>query len=502
MLPSFTGNSYASGYSEILNTDHFIIQFDLKNSSCAAALAPRLELYHELITSFLDTEITNRVKIILTTRDNDNLQIIKSSSEQYIYTDGNLNDPEQNIYCDIFSLYLQNITLKSGGSLSIDKNFVSALMRYPVTEKKFTELIINDLAVNCGITAVEFKNIKTYHNEIQFGIFTALIDFVISSYNKKILMQSIRDADYYEGFYKALSAITGDSETVIAEKFNAYLSKHESGSDADLDTKKEFLKNNDEFTDISFDISGNGQIAVIQKNSGGFRILLKNGEKDSAIPLNVSQSGSTFNDIDFAGNNKLALTETDKTGSTIHIFDIGSNKITASISMPYLFISDINYLKDDEFIFSAGCGLTSDIYTIDITGGKFSIITQSGNNYSPVMLNDKIYFISGTTKSNIIELDNKSGELKTLFSTEQKISHLDNAAGGKLVFSLKLNGLENIYTLDIKSGGLQRMTDGASSNILPRATETAIFYFSFYKSKYRIFSTAYKQADMQLLINR
>lgn len=496
MFPFLSGSSYALESSEILNTDHFIIQFDVNNSSCAAALAPRLESYHELITSFLDTEITNKVKIVLTTHDNENLQIIKNNSELYIFTDSNLNDPEQNIYGDIFSLYLQNVTLNAGGRSSLDKNFTSALMRYPITEHKFTELIINDFAVNSGITAVKFKNIKTYNNEIQFSIYTVLIDFIISDYNKKILMQSIKDADYYEGFYKALCAITGDSETVIEEKFNTYLSIQKSGSDAESDIKTLILKNDDGFTDISFDISGNGQIAVIQKKAGSFRLLLKKGEKDTVTYLNGSQKNSIFNDIDFAGNDKLALTETDKTGSTIHIFDTESNKITFSIFIPYLFISDINHLKGDEYIFSAVCGFTSDIYRLDITGRKFSIITESGNNYSPVMLNDKIYFISDTSKSSIMELDNKSGELKTLFSTDQKISHLDSSAGDKLVFSLKINGLEKIYAFDIKSGGLQRLTNEPASNILPRASEAGIFYFSFFKSKYRIFSSAYKPADI------
>jgi hypothetical protein len=491
-----TGNSYALSSSEILNTDHFIIQFDSKSSSCAAALATRLESYHEIITSFLDIEITNRVEIFLAAHDNEKLQIIKNSSALYISTDGNLIDPDKNIYSDIFNLYLQNITINAGGNSSIDKNFINALMCYPVTDQKFTELIINDLAANSGITDVQFKNIETYDNEIQFAVFTALITFIISDYNKKILMQSIRDTHYYDGFYKALSSITGDSESVIAEKFNVYLLKQKSVSDAESDNKTLVLKNDDGFTDISFDISGNGQIAVIQKKTGSYRLLLKRGENETVISLNSSQKGSIFNDIDFAGDDKLALSETGKTGSTVHVFDTESNKMTVSIFIPYLFISDINHFKNNEYIFTAGCGLTSGIYTLNTSDGKFSIITESGNYYSPIMIKDKIYFISAAAESNIMEFDKKSNELKTLFSTDQKISHLDSAAEGKLIFSLKLNGLENIYTLDIKSGNLQRITNGASSNILPRVSETGIFYFSFYKSKYRIFSADHKPADI------
>jgi len=479
--------------AQILTTDHFIIRFNNNSVNCAVASASRLELYHNIITSYLGIETMDRVNIFLTPEKNISFIPVKKHNELYISTDSNFTEPENKIYNELFLLYLREIMPDGKGISIIDKNIILALMRYPVTEQKFTELIINDLVNNSKITSIEFTGINKYDKEIQLSIYTALIDFITIDYTKKTLIQALKDADYYGGFYESLSKITGDSVQVISGNFSSYLQKHK--SDMNIASNK-LLHENGEYTDISYSISENGQLAVLQKNNGDFRLILKDEKTITKNILKHSENGTVFKNPVFISNNQIALTEIHESGSTIHIYNTGSKTFSGKMYIPYLFISDINYLKDRSFIFSAGCGLTSDIYTLDMNTGKFNIITESGNNFSPAILNDKVYFISNTDKSSIIELNVKSGEIKTLFSTDQKISHLNSAKGEKLIFSLKISGLENIYTFDLQSGNLHRVTNDLNSSIAPQIYERHIFYLLFFKSKYQLFVNEYNPADI------
>jgi len=482
--------------SEILTTDHFIINFNLNNSSCAVALAGRLESYNESAASFLEIETMEKINVFITSERNINFNPINKSNELYISTDSDLTDPENIIYNKIFLFNLRSIMNDGKGLSTLDVNFINAIIGYTVTEKNLAELIVNDLVNNSSITSIEFDKINKYTNDVQLSIYTALINFIITVYDKKILIQTLKDADYYGGFYDSLSSITGDSITSISEKFNSYLKKHESDLYNVSNSKKQMQQESDEFIDTCYSISENGQIAVLQKKSDSFRVVIKNEKNNVEINLDHSENGTIFNNLIFLDNEQLALTEIHKSGSTIHIYNTVSNQSVGKVFLPYLFISGIDYSGDKKFIFSAVCGLTCDVYTLDMNSGILKILTESGNNYSPVILKDKAYFISGTNKSSIIEFNIRSGEMKTLFSTDQKISRLKSANGEILIFSLKINDLDNIYTLDVQSGNLRKYINDIASCISPGISGPNIYYLSFFKSKYRLFFTAYNPADI------
>jgi len=124
---------------------------------------------------------------------------------------------------------------------------------------------------------------------------------------------------------------------------------------------------------------------------------------------------------------------------------------------------------------------------VNVNNGDLDILTETGANHFPVMLKNKTYFLSNKNKFSIIELDSRSGTFKTLFSTEQEITRLNSDNDKLLVFSMNMNGSDNIFTIDVQSGNLSQITKGINSNLAPQISGKYLYYFSFFKSRYQIF---------------
>jgi len=473
---------------KVLNADHFVINYNLNNHNYALNLAGKLESYHDVISSFLETDPLNKLNILISENVKPSEDIENNFNIDFIISNGSsFNNPEIEIRKKIFIKYLQNITRNGNGLVIIDKNFIEALSDYPWIGNQFINLIISDMVNEAGISSVDFKKISNYNKDEQQIIYTALIDFIITDYGKKILIQSLKDTNYYNGFYKSLSKITGNSITVISNQFNSYLEKKKSVFPVKSLNKKEQLHSDDEFNDISFSISRDEQIAILQRNEDKFRVFLKQQKNDKIIILNKTTGESFFNQVLLINDEKLVVTEILPSGSNIHIFDIKNNQFTSKKFIPFLFISDIKLLNNMNLIFSAECGISSSIYIINLNMQEFRIITGSGFNYSPVVIKDKLYFISNTDKYYIVESDINNEEFKTIFSSDQKISSLSQTSELLLIFSMKINGLENIYSFDLISGNLQHVIDDYNSYLKPEISREQIYYLLYYKRGYHIF---------------
>jgi len=487
-------NSSANSGAKVLTTDNFTINYNISNSICAVALAARLESYHDKISSFLEYNSPFRINVFVSEKNN-KLQLLDLNNNIFVPTGGNFNIIEKELFSKIFMIYLHEIMRDGRGTSAIDETFINAIIQYSDTEYKYIDLLRNDLLDIKQMTSIDLENIDRLNKDEQKEVYTVLIDFIISNYGKKNLIRILKDTDYYNGFYKSLSKITGENINLISENFNVFLHKQKSDSSAKTSNKKQLLHEIDEFTDISYSVSVNDIAAVLQQNKNDFRLLLKSRQNCSTIKLVHNEGGSFFADVVFLNNDTLALVENVKSGSIIHIYDIKNFKFINEISIPYLFISDINPLNDSSLIFSAMCGFRSDIYTFKINTGELGMLTESGDNYCPVVVNNKIYFISNTNKNSIVEMDTISGKLKTIFSSEQAISHLNCVNEKMLVFSKKMNGLDDIFTFDLQAGNLRQITRNNNSNLAPQISGNYFYFFSFYKYKYQLFLDVYNPAE-------
>jgi len=501
-----SGNSFAFSAVKVLTTDHFKINYDMDNRGFAVAVAVKSESYNDKISAFLETEPPVKVNIFLSGYSNSRFfrkTSDKVSNDLFFSTSGNFNIIESELYTDIFLIYLNNILQDSNGYKIIGENFINAIIQYPGLDHVFIETRINDLVNVSLISSIDLTEIGYYNRDEQVIIYTGLIDFVIKAYGKKKFIQSLKDAGYYGNFYLSLANITGDSIKAISDNFNAFLYKRKAVLPLEPGSKKQFLNDIDEFSDISYSIFKNTTVAVLQKNNCRFRLLLKIGENTKIIQLDHSESESFFSGTVFINEDQIAIVEILESGSTIHIFDIRNNKFLDKKFLPSLFISSINHADDIKksqeshynLIFSARCGLTSDIYTFNIKNGDFNIITETGNNYYPVSSGDKVYFVSNTDKYCIIESDSVSCAMKTIFTAEMEISYLSITDENKLIFLTKINGLENIYTIDLSSGNLQQITTDSHSKLAPQVSGKNIFFLSFYKGRYRLFFDIYNRPD-------
>jgi hypothetical protein len=492
----FHGASTVSASSKTIDTDHFIINYTPSTSSCAASLTLLLESYHKKISDFLEIDSLVKINVILTEEDTSEINFPVKQENIKISTDGNFKNIADKIYNEIFAIRLHEMMRNNSGSLSSDKNFTDAVIKYSRTERGFIELILNDLVNEDHISSIAFDEIQKYSKIRQDAVYTVLIDFIITKYGKKIFIQSLKDADYYSGFYKSLSRISGDEISVITENFNTYLQQHNYGKSPDEKNRKKLFHNIAEFSDIAFSISEGEQAAILQKNENEYRLHLKSKSSESNINLKHAESGSWFNDLVYMKNDQLALVEIIKAGSTIHIYNMENSKLLNSIFLPYIFISNINSIENGNVIFSAACGSARDIYTFNFSNMELNILTESGNNYFPLKIKDKVYFVSKTGRNSINEFDTASGEIKTLFSTDQDISHLSRVNEKALIFSLKLNGLSNIFSFDLQTGTLHQITKDNNSNMSPRISGKFLYFFSFFQSNYRIFFDDYNNAGL------
>lgn len=474
----------------ILSTDHCIINYSAESSSYAITLAAKLESSYSVVTSFLEINPMSKINVFISPK-NASENFLKSDNNMnlYIPTESNPDMIESELYNQIFHFYLKKTVSNSLGLSAIDENFIDNIVMFPVKKRRYIDLILNDLVNVLQITSIDFKKIGVYSKSEQSELYTALIDFIISNYGKKILVQSLKDSNYYNGFSEALSGITGDSLSLINSNFNKYLLNKKNDSPIASGNKNLLFSEDDEFSSISFSISENGQAAELKKSKNSFILTFPNRTGSAGIILKNSETGSSFNDLVFIDNNQLAVVEIIDSGSIIHIYDIKSSKFINKVTIPLLFISDLNPLTEGSLIFSATSGLRSNIYSINIADGVLDILTDTGNDYSPVMSGNKIYYISRKTINRIIEFNRITGENKILFSTEQDISNLNcgKANNGLLVFNVGTDGLNNIYTYNLQSSSLQQFIKDVNSNLKPQISGRYIYYYSLYKSQIRIF---------------
>jgi hypothetical protein len=490
----FLEKTYAVDSARTITSPHFIILYDISESSIAIQSASDLESFHDTISGFLEADPLEKFHVKIS--GNFGITIpaggfYREQSILHINPGADYNRTKVELYDNLFIIFLSKLVhAKTIGSV-LEKNLISALKQHPVTSREIQSIKFSDLVNIEDISSINLNNISKFHPEQQQIIYSAFIDFIISSYGKKILVQSLKDTVYYGGFFKSVSMITGKTAADIETGFNSWLKQFKSGSRLNAGTKIEAVHLKDEFNDTSFSISEDGQTAILQVKNTKFRILIKNGSSEMIIPLEKTESDNSFNELLFINNNRLAVVEILKSGSKILIYDILRGEFVKTIIFPYLFINEVKCSGIEKMIFSARCGSKSDIYTYDIKSEEFNIITDSGKNYSPLLLNDKAYFVSVTDKSSITELNIITGESKSIFSAEREISDLNRADDNTFTFLMNINGNDTVYIMDSQSGNLSRMSLVIPSINKPRVSGRFIYFFSFFKSRYRLFKYEY-----------
>ncbi|PKL17977.1 MAG: hypothetical protein CVV49_08255 [Spirochaetae bacterium HGW-Spirochaetae-5] len=358
-------------------------------------------------------------------------------------------------------------------------------------DRQFQNIMLNDLVNIEKITPVSVNKISSINPAKQQLVYSAFIDFIISRYGKKVLIQSLKDAVYYKGPFNSITMITGDSAETIEREFNSWLLLYKSGCRQTTDAEIKLIHMSDDYKDSFYSVSDEGQIALLQVKDNQYRIFIKNQSDGEMIPLKKTGTQSSFNGLIFLGKSRFAVIEILTEGSKLLIYNIPEKKILKEIHLPYLFIDEVKYSDKEKFIFSARCGSHSDIYTFDIKTDQFNILTESGKNYSPLILNNKAYYVSESDKSSITELDLSTGESKSIFSSERKISDLNRVNNHTFTFFMNLNGTDTLYIMDTLSGNFTRIKTDSLSIFKPQIAGRHIYFFSFFKGSYRLFTYEY-----------
>ena len=487
-------SSYSDYADRTIATPHFIINYNTNISSYAVMLSSELESCNNQISVFFETDMLERVHVFITEGNAKAVTAEELNSKYnkiYISSSENFNDVKSEIYRKIFLIHLRKIIQNENLTSVIDESFIDAILQYTLSDKHFINTILFDLVNNEQINTADTDKIKKLNKEQQQGIYTAFIDFVISGYGKKILIQSLKDCGYYNGVFNSISMITGDSIPVISEKFTSWLLKHKSTNTIEQRNGKITIHKDDGFIDCLYSLSEDEQSAVIQIKNGKSRIIFKNGLEEQIISLKNTESTSYFSDIDFINNNQLIIIEVLQNGSSILLYDILQKKFHQKVLLPFLFITHASTFNNESLIFSAVCGKESNIYTFNMTNSEFNILTESGNNHMPLMLNNKAYFVSSGDNNKITEMDATTGKIKTLFSTDSKISDLNRVDDDTVIFSMHISNQDSIYTMNVNSNALKKISINNLSIMKPEISGKHIYFFSFYKSRYKLFSTEY-----------
>jgi hypothetical protein len=483
---------FASDNTRILITDHFIIKTEAENSNCSVAFAEKLEKYHSLIINFIEYEPLSKMNIsVIGGRNFPSVfyDITGPGNQLVIDHEGNFYDSENILYNKLFNSYLR-ISMNNKEPASVmPGDFLNALMKYTDSGSKFTAVIVNDLVNNLDLLPLDVGIIEKYNSFVRESIYTAFIDYVVTVHGRKVLSQSVKDAYYYDNIFNSLSMITGSTVDEINKGFNLYLSAYRKDSVKKNVNKIFFDTGDDGFKDISFTVLNNN-ISVLQENKGDYRILYRNGAYAKTINLKHSEKNSRYNDIIYIGDNLIAVSEILGNGGTVFIYDMTKDRLIRRFELPYIFPTALSRYDQTHLLFSAFCGSKSDVFTLNSETGEVNNITESGNFFSPARLNNSLYCISITDKYSIIEISGDTGKKKIIFSTNQKLAGLGTIDGNRLVFSMEMNGLTEIYSIDVHGENLRQITGDMCMNHFPRFSGNSIYFFSYYKSRYRIFFTA------------
>lgn len=481
----------ASDTSRILETDHFIIKTELNYTGYTSVLADKIENLHNLASDFIGYESPEKINVTVSTGDNYSHGFpdrIWNNDYLTVSVDENFNNSCSVIYRKIFTLYLEKSMNNTSPSSVLGDTFCDAIIRYSAADHKYILAVIYDLVNNMGIQQISLRDILKYGKPQNEGIYTASIDYILTSLGKKVFIQSLRDASYYGDLYASVSMISGITSEDLDKGFNIYLAGFKTGILDNRLNNKIFYENDDRYNNISFSISKD-IAAVLQVYNEQYRINLKRDKHQGVIPLKHSEHGTVFDNIIFINDNLVCVSEIAHNGSILNVIDINTGSVVKRFSFPYLYLLSASPHGKDRVLFSALCGMYCDVYYIDIHTGHITTITHSGNFSSPVAIKGRLYCISLSDKYNIIELDEKTGKGKSMFSTGQKISDLSIMDENALIFTMDINGITNIYRIDLDGENLVQVTNDNYINRLPRSASRKIYYFSYYKSKYHIFST-------------
>ncbi len=487
-------SSYSFDAERIITTSHFIISYTVTDSNPALVLASELEISHNIISGFIEIDPLEKIHVNLSGGSS----IIDSGAELkilqgvlYVPMSENFNTIKNKLYSKLFYIYLQKLMHYENLTVIPGENLVEAIIQYPLMERHVLNAMLYDLVNIEKITAIDPGKIDRFNKYQQGVIYNLFIDFIISSYGKKILIQSLKDTVYYSGLINSISMITGDTSSAIADNFNLWLLKFNAENRLESLTEKKSISAEDGFQNCAYSISENGLSALLQLKDNSYRIFIKNTGAGQILKLAETENNSYYNEIVFMNENQLIIIEVVQNGSRILLYDISKKEFSKAVLIPYLFISEAASSENNMILFSADCGAKSDIYTYNIYTEQLEILTVSGINRFPVRMNKKVFCISGINSGSIVELYKTTGESRVLFSAERRISYLKKVNEETVTFLMNINGRDSMYIMNVLTGNMQKINLNDISILKPQISGRYLYFFSFYKSKYQFFSTLY-----------
>jgi len=121
---------YAFQCEKILSTDHLVVNYESDEIGYAISLAGKIESFYTSVTSFLEINPPDKLRIFISKEKNINYFLTASNRSRinfFIPSGSNLNIIENEIYNNICRTFLNNITGNNQGVSSVNEIFFKAI---------------------------------------------------------------------------------------------------------------------------------------------------------------------------------------------------------------------------------------------------------------------------------------------------------------------------------------------------------------------------------------
>lgn len=330
--------------------------------------------------------------------------------------------------------------------------------------------------------AQQFSKIEI--NALHLGF----IHFIVESFEKNIIISILNNISYCGGFIKSLEFISGHKLETIEEDFNNFFASRyfeiKKNNYSSIKTKIIDLNN-------SHILAANQKGGILAYNNltHSIDLLLSGSDSDlmelntvASIPFKTHKQGTIQGS--FYNDDKFVITVTEEHGTHFYFYNILDSSLHQKIFIPYIFLRELSRSHfHDGIVFSGSEGPRNDIFILNTGSMEIEKVTEGKAFYCfPAVLNkEKIIFVEKTDKNNIHKIDRKGGNMTLLWEFSNTVKYLAVFENDDIYFSWDLDGIYNIYRLNISGKKTTKLTDyntGAFRPLIYKNKEIIINLYS------------------------
>jgi hypothetical protein len=312
-------------------------------------------------------------------------------------------------------------------------------------------------------------------------------EYLVTEYGKDTAAQSIKDAAYYDGFFKSLCRVTGKDVKLIFEGFRIFLDRYVApGKPEEYDIISGL--NGLSYSVVSHCCSADGKTyAFIAEGKDDYYLFsMKGGLTSSSLVSSVS-GDIRPSSVTILGEN-IVISGYDRYGSVLLCYDGNGSKLLWEKKFPFIYINHIHGDRSGlRLLFSARVDGQSSLFIYDMKSVAVLKTEDDGIDIidPSFTTSDKILYVRRDNIYSLVFFDAAAGTADEVYRSSNSICGPVEDPSGRILFSETSRGVTDIRYIDRSGGTADKLTDGSTSNIYPLFMNGRLIFLNYYKGSYR-----------------